>query len=185
VAVREVAKGDEPDRRDPVSAARRSPNCCSPGAGWGAHEDIIPDEAPTSRTPVRSPTPTSCARRLAALLEAGGTSTPRSFDPYVPRSMPVACRISDDLADVVIDLDARFWRNYREGRGQRGPCGWWQFSCLSNLGPDRQREPAGPLQSLVAHVRLDSPLGRARRGSTPASRPRPVDERLAEEGRVG
>ena len=67
----------------------------------------------------------------------------------------MACRISDDLADVVTDLRHGL-AHYRAGRVSEA-LWWWQFSYLSNWGPTASASLRA-LQSLVAHVRLDSPL---------------------------
>src|SRR5262249_22147226 len=92
--------------------------------------------------------------RLAALLEPIDVYS-EVFDPYVTRDAPVACRISDDLADVVTDLRHGL-AHYREGRVTEA-LWWWPFQSLSNWGPPASAALRA-LQSLVAHVRLDSPL---------------------------
>ncbi|GAA1919265.1 DUF5063 domain-containing protein [Streptantibioticus ferralitis] len=152
VAVREVAKGDEPDSAVPFLLLEVSQLMLA-GGRLGAHEDIVPDER---YEPDVGPEPDAdeLRERLAALLEPVDVYS-EVFDPYVPRSMPVACRISDDLADVVTDLSHGL-AHYREGRVSEA-LWWWQFSYLSNWGPTASASLRA-LQSLVAHVRLDSPL---------------------------
>ena len=56
--------------------------------------------------------------RLARLLEPIDVYS-EVFDPYEPRKAPVACRISDDLADVITDLRHGL-AHYRAGRTTRG-----------------------------------------------------------------
>jgi hypothetical protein len=123
------------------------------GGRLGAHEDILPDER---YEPDLGPEPDAdeLRERLAVLLEPIDVYS-EVFDPYVPRSTPVACRISDDLADVVTDL-AHGLAHFRDGRVTEA-LWWWQFSYLSNWGPTASASLRA-LQSLVAHVRLDSPL---------------------------
>jgi Domain of unknown function (DUF5063) len=152
VAVREVAKGDEPDSAVPFLLLEVSQLILA-GGRLGAHEDIVPDER---YEPDAGPEPDADELReqLAELLAPIDVYS-EVFDPYVPRSMPVACRISDDLADVVTDLTHGL-AHYREGRVSEA-LWWWQFSYLSNWGTTASASLRA-LQSLVAHVRLDSPL---------------------------
>jgi len=152
VAVREVAKGDEPDSAVPFLLLEVSQLMLA-GGRLGAHEDVVPDER---YEPDVGPEPDAdeLRERLAELLEPIDVYS-EVFDPYVPRSMPVACRISDDLADVVTDLSHGL-AHYREGRVSEA-LWWWQFSYLSNWGSTASASLRA-LQSLVAHVRLDSPL---------------------------
>jgi hypothetical protein len=67
----------------------------------------------------------------------------------------VACRISDDLADVITDL-RHGMAHYRAGRTTEA-LWWWQFSYFSNWGSTTSAALRA-LQSLVAHVRLNQPL---------------------------
>jgi hypothetical protein len=152
VAVREVAKGDEPASAVPFLLLEVSQLMLA-GGRLGAHEDFVPDER---YEPDAGPEPDADELReqLAVLLEPVDVYS-EVFDPYVPRSVPVACRISDDLADVVTDL-VHGLAHYREGRVSEA-LWWWQFSYLSNWGPTASASLRA-LQSLVAHVRLDSPL---------------------------
>ncbi|MDX6347180.1 MAG: hypothetical protein QOF84_1970 [Streptomyces sp.] len=152
LSVREVAKGDDPDSAVPYLLLEISQLLLA-GGRLGAHEDILPDER---YEPDIGPEPDAdeLRERLAVLLEPIDVYS-EVFDPYVPRSTPVACRISDDLADVVTDL-AHGLAHFRDGRVTEA-LWWWQFSYLSNWGPTASASLRA-LQSLVAHVRLDSPL---------------------------
>jgi|GEM_PF-223881 len=151
LSVREVAKGDDPDSAVPYLLLEVSQLLLA-GGRLGAHEDIVPDER---YEPDAGPEPDEddLRQRLAALLEPIDVYS-EVFDPYA-RSAPVACRISDDLADAVADL-AHGLTHYRAGRISEA-LWWWQFSYLSNWGPTVSASLRA-LQSLVAHVRLDSPL---------------------------
>ncbi len=152
LSVREVAKGDDPDSAVPYLLLEVSQLLLA-GGRLGAHEDIVPDER---YEPDAGPEPDEddLRQRLASLLEPIDVYS-EVFDPYVPRSTPVACRISDDLADVVADLTHGI-AHFRAGRVSEA-LWWWQFSYLSNWGPTASASLRA-LQSLVAHVRLDSPL---------------------------
>jgi hypothetical protein len=171
VAVREVAKGDEPASAVPFLLLEVSQLMLA-GGRLGAHEDFVPDER---YEPDAGPEPDAdeLREKLAELLAPIDVYS-EVFDPYVPRSAPVACRISDDLADVVTDLTHGL-AHYREGRVSEAMW-WWQFSYLSNWGPTASASLRA-LQSLVAHVRLDSPLDELDGLDTDAGTP---DEDLAE-----
>ncbi|MBH5335808.1 DUF5063 domain-containing protein [Streptomyces pactum] len=152
VAVTEVAKGDEPDSAVPFLLLEVSQLLLA-GGRLGAHEDIVPEER---YEPDVGPEPDvdELRERFARLLDPIDVYS-EVFDPYVPRSAPVACRISDDLADIVTDL-RHGMAHYRNGRVSEA-LWWWQFSYLSNWGPTASAALRA-LQSLVAHVRLNSPL---------------------------
>ncbi|MDT0341936.1 DUF5063 domain-containing protein [Streptomyces litchfieldiae] len=152
VAVTEVAKGDDPDSAVPYLLLQVSQVLLA-GGRLGAFEDIVPEER---YEPDTGPEPDmdELRERLAALLEPVDVYS-EVFDPYVPRSTPVAARISDDLADIISDL-RHGMAHYRTGRVSEA-LWWWQFSYLSNWGPTASAALRA-LQSLVAHVRLDTPL---------------------------
>lgn len=152
VAVQEVAKGDEPDSVIPFLLLEVSQLLLA-GGRLGAHADFVPEER---YEPDIGPEPDvdELRERLAELLDPVDVYS-EVFDPYVSRTAPVACRISDDIADVVTDL-RHGMAHYRAGRISEA-LWWWQFSYLSNWGPTASAALRA-LQSLVAHVRLDTPL---------------------------
>ena len=152
LAVQEVAKGDEPDSAIPFLLLEVSQLLLA-GGRLGAHADFVPEER---YEPDIGPEPDvdELRERLAALLSPVDVYS-EVFDPYVPRSAPVACRISDDITDVITDL-RHGMAHYRAGRISEA-LWWWQFSYLSNWGPTASAALRA-LQSLVAHVRLDTPL---------------------------
>ncbi|MBC2875856.1 MULTISPECIES: DUF5063 domain-containing protein [Streptomyces] len=152
VAVTEVSRGDEPDSAVPFLLLEISQLILT-GGRLGAHEDFLPDER---YEPDVGPEPDvdELRERFATLLDPVDVYS-EVFDPYVPRSAPVACRISDDLADIITDL-RHGMAHYRDGRVSEA-LWWWQFSYLSNWGPTASA-CLRALQSLVAHVRLDQPL---------------------------
>ncbi|MET7387173.1 DUF5063 domain-containing protein [Streptomyces sp. NPDC005385] len=152
VAVTEVAKGDEPDSAVPFLLLEVSQLLLA-GGRLGAHEDIVPDER---YEPDLGPEPDVdiLRERLAVMLEPIDVYS-EVFDPYEPRKAPVACRISDDLADVMADL-RHGMAHYRAGRTTEAMW-WWQFSYFSNWGSTASGALRA-LQSLVAHVRLNQPL---------------------------
>ncbi|MCX4549885.1 DUF5063 domain-containing protein [Streptomyces sp. NBC_01387] len=152
VAVTEVAKGDEPDSAVPFLLLEVSQLLLA-GGRLGAHEDILPADR---YEPDLGPEPDvdDLRERFARLLEPIDVYS-EVFDPYEPRKAPVACRISDDLADIVTDL-RHGMAHYRAGRTTEAMW-WWQFSYFSNWGSTASAALRA-LQSLVAHVRLDQPL---------------------------
>lgn len=155
VAVNEVAKGDEPDSAVPFLLLEVSQLLLA-GGRLGAHEDIVPDEAyePDLGPERDAEDGAELRERLAVLLDPVDVYS-EVFDPYEPRKAPVACRISDDLADVVTDL-RHGMAHYRAGRTAEA-LWWWQFSYFSNWGSTASAALRA-LQSLVAHVRLNQPL---------------------------
>ncbi|MEU5428434.1 DUF5063 domain-containing protein [Streptomyces olivoreticuli] len=176
VAVAEVSRGDEPDSAVPFLLLEVSQLLLT-GGRLGAHEDFLPDER---YEPDVGPEPDvdELRERFARLLDPVDVYS-EVFDPYVPRSAPVACRISDDLADIITDL-RHGMAHYRDGRVSEA-LWWWQFSYLSNWGPTASAALRA-LQSLVAHVRLDQPLDELNGLDTDAAA---TEEQLAEEaGRV-
>jgi len=175
VAVAEVSRGDEPDSAVPFLLLELSQLLLT-GGRLGAHEDFLPDER---YEPDVGPEPDvdELRERFARLLDPVDVYS-EVFDPYA-RSAPVACRISDDLADIITDL-RHGMAHYRDGRVSEA-LWWWQFSYLSNWGPTASAAMRA-LQSLVAHVRLDQPLDELDGLDTDADA---TDEQLAEEaGRV-
>lgn len=176
VAVTEVSRGDEPDSAVPFLLLEVSQLLLT-GGRLGAHEDFLPDER---YEPDVGPEPDvdELRERFARLLDPVDVYS-EVFDPYVPRTAPVACRISDDLADIITDL-RHGMAHYRDGRVSEA-LWWWQFSYLSNWGPTASASLRA-LQSLVAHVRLDQPLDELDGLDTDAAA---TEEQLAEEaGRV-
>lgn len=152
VSVTEVSKGDDPDSAVPYLLLELSQLILA-GGRLGAHEDFVPAER---YEPDIGPEPDVDEMRLKlqVLLEPVDVYS-EVFDPYVPRTAPVACRISDDLAAIVTDL-RHGMAHYRSGRSGEA-LWWWQFSYLANWGPTASAALRA-LQSLVAHVRLGTPL---------------------------
>jgi Domain of unknown function (DUF5063) len=152
VAVTEVAKGDEPDSAVPFLLLEVSQLLLA-GGRLGAHEDFVPDERYEPDTGPEADVD-DLRERFAVMLKPVDVYS-EVFDPYEPRNAPVACRISDDLADVITDLRHGL-AHFSAGRINEA-LWWWQFSYLSNWGPTASA-CLRALQSLVAHVRLDKPL---------------------------
>ncbi|OKK02673.1 MULTISPECIES: DUF5063 domain-containing protein [unclassified Streptomyces] len=152
VATTEVAKGDEPDSAVPFLLLEVSQLLLT-GGRLGAHEDIIPEERYEPDTGPDQDVD-DLRMRFAAMLDPVDVFS-EVFDPYEPRKAPVPCRISDNLADIVMDLRHGL-AHYRAGRTTEA-LWWWQFSYFSNWGPTASATLRA-LQSLVSHVRLDQPL---------------------------
>ncbi|MEU0085105.1 DUF5063 domain-containing protein [Streptomyces sp. NPDC006274] len=152
VATTEVAKGDEPDSAVPFLLLEVSQLLLT-GGRLGAHEDIVPDERYETDTGPDLDVD-DLRMRFATMLEPIDVFS-EVFDPYEPRKAPVPSRISDSLADIIMDLRHGL-AHYRAGRISEA-LWWWQFSYFSNWGPTASATLRA-LQSLVAHVRLDQPL---------------------------
>ncbi|MGX6742695.1 DUF5063 domain-containing protein [Streptomyces xantholiticus] len=152
VATTEVAKGDEPDSAIPFLLLEVSQLLLT-GGRLGAHEDILPEERYEPDTGPDLDVD-ELRMRFATMLEPIDVFS-EVFDPYEPRKAPVPSRISDSLADIIMDLRHGL-AHYRAGRTTEA-LWWWQFSYFSNWGPTASATLRA-LQSLVAHVRLDQPL---------------------------
>ena len=120
------------------------------GTLLGAVSDVVPSER---FEPEAGPDPDAdpLRERLAILLE-GIDDYADVFDPLLP-SQPVPGRISDDLAEIAIDL-AHGLRHY-EAACIDEALWWWQFSYLSNWG-DQALCAQRALLSIVSHQRLDA-----------------------------
>ncbi|MEY9968195.1 hypothetical protein ABIA33_006275 [Streptacidiphilus sp. MAP12-16] len=153
LAVNEIAKGDEPGSAISLLLLEVSQLLLA-GGRLGAIEDVLPEDRYEPDTgPDRDED--ELRQRLAELL-APIDVYHEVFDPYGPVDKPVPCRISDDVAGVVTDLEHGLV-HYREGRVSEA-LWWWQFSYLANWG-STTTSVLRALHSLVAHVRLDSPIG--------------------------
>ncbi|MFK4111736.1 DUF5063 domain-containing protein [Streptomyces sp. NPDC002176] len=152
VAVTEVAKGDEPGSTVPFLLLEVSQLLLA-GGRLGAHEDFVPDER-YEPDPGPEIDADGLRENLARLLDPVDVYS-EVFDPYAPRTAPVAARISDDLADVITDL-RHGMVHYRAGRTAEAMW-WWQFSYFSNWGPTASAVLRA-LQSVLIHVRLNQPL---------------------------
>jgi Domain of unknown function (DUF5063) len=120
------------------------------GAMLGAVSDIVPPdrfEEDTGPDPDGDPLRESLGRLLEGLDEYASV-----FDPLVPER-PVHGRVSDDVADVAIEL-AHGIRHHDTGRFEEA-LWWWQFSYLSHWGAQALNAQRA-LLSIVAHQRLDS-----------------------------
>lgn len=174
VAVTEVAKGDEPDSAVPFLLLEVSQLLLT-GGRLGAHEDIVPDER---YEPDTGPEPDvdDLRERFAALLDPVDVYS-EVFDPYVPRSEPVACRISDDLADVITDL--RHGLAHYRATGSARPCGGGS----SPTSPTGARPPRPPCARCSRWSLTYASTSRWTSWTawTPTAAPHGDEERLAEE----
>jgi hypothetical protein len=153
VAIEEIAAGEAPNSAISMLLLEVSQLLLA-GGRLGAIADVLPDER---YEPDIGPDPDAddIRERLAVLLEPIDVYT-EVFDPYSPGAGTVTLRLSDDLASVVADLRHGLL-HYRAGR-ELEALWWWQFSYLSSWGATATAALRA-LQSLVSHVRLDSPLG--------------------------
>ncbi|NYI05583.1 DUF5063 domain-containing protein [Allostreptomyces psammosilenae] len=151
-AVTEVARGEQPGQAVSVLLLEVSQLLLA-GGRLGALADVVPEAVYEPDSP-SVPDEDRLREQLATLLEPIDVYS-EVFDPYVAGAAPVTCRISDDLALIVADLTHGL-EHYRAGRLVEA-LWWWQFSYLSNWGLTAGAVLRA-LQSLVAHVRMDTPL---------------------------
>jgi hypothetical protein len=148
----EIAKGDEPASAISLLLLEVSQLLLT-GGRLGAIEDVVPDDRYEADTGPDADED-ELRRQLAELL-APIDVYHEVFDPYGPPEKPLPCRISDDLAEVVTEL-RHGMAHYREGRISEA-LWWWQYSYLATWG-STATSVLRALQSLVAHVRMDSPI---------------------------
>lgn len=122
------------------------------GARLGALVDVVPDGRwePDAGS---EPDVDDLRAALHRLLEPVD-SYAEVFDPYAGHEI-VAARLSDDLASTVCDL-LHGIAHHTAGRPIEA-LWWWQYSYLSSWGPAASAALRA-LQSLVAHVRLGTPM---------------------------
>ncbi|MCU0264821.1 MAG: DUF5063 domain-containing protein [Actinomycetia bacterium] len=147
--VREIATGEAPDTVI-SSLIVQLAQISMAGAMLGAVTDVVPTDrfeadagADLDVDPLRE--------ALAGLLD-GVDEYVAVFDPLVPER-PVYHRISDDVVDVVVDLEHGM-RHYDAARPDEA-LWWWQFSYLSTWGAQALSAQRA-LLSIVAHQRLDA-----------------------------
>jgi len=120
------------------------------GAMLGAVSDVVPPdrfEEDAGPDPDTEPLRESLGRLLEGIDEYASV-----FDPLVPER-PVHGRVSDDVADVAVELEHGL-RHLDAGRNEEA-LWWWQFSYLSHWGAQALNAQRA-LLSIVAHQRLDS-----------------------------
>lgn len=149
--VQAVAGGDAPQEAVSRLLLELS-TLLAAGATLGAIVDVTPEERfePDAGFEVEVD---GLRQRLRDELDAADEYV-EVFDPYAPGEL-IACRLSDDLADICTDL-LHGLSHHLSGRPVEAVW-WWQFSYLSTWGPAASRALRA-LQSLVAHVRLGVPL---------------------------
>lgn len=150
VAVREIALGEHPDQTVSLLLLETSQLLLA-GGRLGAIVDIVPEER---FEPDSGPDDNVDGLRtsLAALL-GSIDEYHEVFDPYEPELH--ACRISDDLADIVHELSHGL-AHYDAGNWLEA-LWWWQFSYLNAWGSEAGSVMRA-LHAIVAHVRLDPAL---------------------------
>ncbi|RKS75408.1 uncharacterized protein DUF5063 [Motilibacter peucedani] len=150
LAVREIAAGESPETAVSLLLLQVSQVLLA-GGRLGAVQDVVPDERfepdagdDADLDGVRT--------SLANLLEPVDEYT-EVFDPYGEPPEVVTTTLSDDIADVVVDL-VHGLQHYKAGRTVEA-LWWWQFSYLSNWGATASAALRA-LQSVISHVRLDA-----------------------------
>lgn len=149
IAVREIARGDEPGAAVALLLLEVSQLMLA-GGRLGAIGDVVPTER---FEPDAGPDPDidELRERLARLLVPIDRYI-EVFDPY--ENPPTATKfvLSDDIADVTADL-LHGLQHFEAGRPIEA-LWWWQFSYVSHWGT-HAGAALRALQSVVAHARLD------------------------------
>ena len=152
IALTEVARGESPEQAVSMLLLEVSQLLLA-GGRLGAIVDVVPEERfepDSGYDPDADELRTALARLLAPIDDYHEV-----FDPLEPGDGLVPFRLSDDLANVASDL-VHGLQHYKAGRSLEA-LWWWQFSYLSNWGATASAALRA-LQSVVAHVRLDSRL---------------------------
>jgi hypothetical protein len=149
IAVREIARGDEPGGAVALLLLEVSQLMLA-GGRLGAIGDVVQTER---FEPDAGPDPDidELRERLARLLGPIDRYV-EVFDPYENPPSAATFVISDDLADVTADL-LHGLQHFRAGRAIEA-LWWWQFSYVSHWGT-HAGAALRALQSVVAHARLD------------------------------
>src|SRR5690606_26496604 len=149
VAVREIARGNDPESTLPLLLLQVSQLALA-GGRLGAISDVVPDHR-FEPDPGPDPDVDELRHRLADLLEP--------VDVYVEFVDPVDAdrgmdefRLSDDLAGIAFDL-LHGLTHFRAGHVVEA-LWWWQFSYFSSWG-GACGAVMRALHSLIAHSRLD------------------------------
>jgi len=147
--VHEIAAGESPETAVAGLIVQMA-QVSMAGAMLGAVADIVPPdrfEEDAGPDPDTEPIRESLGRLLEGIDEYASI-----FDPLVPER-PVHGRVSDDVADVAVELEHGL-RHLDAGRSEEA-LWWWQFSYLSHWGAQALNAQRA-LLSIVAHQRLDS-----------------------------
>jgi len=149
IAVREIARGDEPGGAVALLLLEMSQLMLA-GGRLGAIGDVVPTER---FEPDAGPDPDidELRERLAKVLGPIDRYV-EIFDPYQNPASAATFVLSDDIADVTADL-IHGLQHFRAGRAIEA-LWWWQFSYVSHWGT-HAGAALRALQSVVAHARLD------------------------------
>lgn len=149
VAVREIARGDDPGSTLSLLLLEVSQLALA-GGRLGAISDVIPHER-FEPDPGPDADVEELRERLAELLEPVDDFV-EIIDPVDPARGADGFLLSDDLASISSDL-LHGLTHYRDGRTVEA-LWWWQFSYLSSWGATCIATLRA-LHSLIAHTRLD------------------------------
>jgi hypothetical protein len=150
LAVRAIAAGSSPETAISLLLLEVSQVLLA-GARLGAVQDVVPVERFEPDTGGDADLE-GIRTALAGLLEPVNEYA-EVFDPYADPPEVVTTTLSDDIADVVVDL-VHGLQHYKAGRTVEA-LWWWQFSYLSNWGSTASAALRA-LQSVIGHVRLDA-----------------------------
>ena len=150
LAVREIARSDDPGRAVPLLLLEVSQLLLA-GGRLAAYVDIVPAERFEPDTGPDQDLD-QLRERLAELL-GGADDFTEVFDPYAVPPELVSCRLSDEVAAIAAAV-AHGLRHHRAGHVSEA-LWWWQFSYVSSWGAEASAVLRA-LQSVVSHDRLDA-----------------------------
>lgn len=148
VAVKEIARGNEPETALPLLLLQVSQITLA-GGRLGAIADVVPHDR-FEPDPGPDADVDELRERLATLLEPVDDYM-EIVDPVDPSHGTAEFRLSDDLASIASDL-LHGLVHYRAGRTVEA-LWWWQFSYLSSWGTT-SATVLRALHSLIAHTRF-------------------------------
>lgn len=153
IALREIARSGRPNGSVPMLLLEVSQLLLA-GGRLGAIRDIVPDER-FEPDPGYDADVEDLRAALARLFGPIDVYV-ETFDPYAQEPSLESYRLSDDLAQIALDLSHGL-EHYRRGRMTEA-LWWWQFSYFASWGGQASAVMRA-LQSVVAHDRMDREYG--------------------------
>jgi Domain of unknown function (DUF5063) len=154
IALREIARSGQPNGAVPLLLLEVSQLLLA-GGRLAAISDVVPEER-FEPDPGFDPDVEDLRVALAKLLDPIDGYI-EVFDPYAADPAAETYTLSDDLAQIAVDLSHGL-EHYRQGRAIEA-LWWWQFSYFSSWG-GQAGAVVRALQSVVAHDRMDREYGK-------------------------
>ncbi|HEV8526084.1 MAG TPA: DUF5063 domain-containing protein [Actinomycetes bacterium] len=154
IALREIARSGQPNGAVPLLLLEVSQLLLA-GGRLAAISDVVPEER-FEPDPGFDPDVEDLRTALVKLLDPIDHYV-EVFDPYAAEAVPETYSLSDDLAQIAVDLNHGL-EHYRRSRIIEA-LWWWQFSYFSSWG-GQASGVVRALQSVVAHDRMDREYGK-------------------------